>query len=102
MYLIQILLPLYSNTKQAFPKEQFAEVRKELVERFGGMTAYTRAPASGVWQEADGETVRDDLLIHEVMTDVLDHAWWRQYRSIIETRFAQDAIVVRAQKIDLL
>ena len=50
MYLIQILLPLYRNDGQALPRALFRQVRDELIERFGGLTAYTRAPASGYWQ----------------------------------------------------
>ena len=67
MHLIQILLPLRDNAGQPFPRAHYAEVRAELTERFGGLTAYSRAPAEGVWDEGgDGPPVRDDIVVHEV------------------------------------
>jgi hypothetical protein len=96
VHLVQILLPLYDNDGGAFAKPLFARVRNELVERFGGLTAYTRAPASGVWQETSGEAVHDDVVIYEVMVESFDEAWWRQYRVDVQARFGQDDLVVRA------
>jgi hypothetical protein len=102
MYLIQLLLPLYGNAGEPLSRNFFAKTRNELVERFGGLTAYTQAPARGLWQEDNGQTVHDDLVIYEVMTDDLDEAWWKQYRTELESRFRQEALVVRAQAIRLL
>lgn len=102
MYLIQLLLPLYDNAGEPLPKELFAKTRDELVERFGGLTAYSRAPAKGLWQEDSGMTLRDDLVIYEVMADNLDEAWWRQYRAGLETRFQQETLVARAHAIRML
>ncbi|WP_194724132.1 hypothetical protein [Noviherbaspirillum malthae] len=102
MHLIQILLPLYDNADASLPTELFEKTREELIDRFGGLTAYTRVPAKGLWQEDASTTVRDDIVIYEVMADTLDEAWWRKYRRTLEQRFRQEAIVVRAQSITLL
>lgn len=103
MHLIQILLPLYDNDGARLPGALFMQVRDELVDRFGGMTAYTRAPASGLWQEDEGQApVRDDLVIYEVMADTLDAAWWRNYRVQLEMRFKQEKLVMRAHDIRML
>lgn len=96
MQLVQILLPLYDNTGTHFPKELYVQVREELVQRFGGLTAHAQAPVSGLWQESEERVVRDDLIIYEVMADELDAAWWGQYRATLETRFKQDQLVIRA------
>jgi hypothetical protein len=72
-YLIQILLPLFDNEGQHFPHSDYMRVRSELIERFGGLTAFTRAPAEGLWEE-NGETARDDIVVFEVMTSELDAA----------------------------
>ncbi len=103
MHLVQLLLPLYANDGRAQPPEAFRRVRAELTERFGGLTAHTRAPAEGLWKEEDDEPpVRDDVVLVEVMVDDLDAAWWAGYRRELEKRFRQDAIVVRALGVRLL
>lgn len=102
MYLIQLLLPLYDNDGAALPKSLFAEVRDELVEQFGGLTAYARAPASGLWCEDEDQTVRDDLIVHEVMAPGLDRGWWQAYRASLEIRFRQEQVLIRAHRIETL
>lgn len=102
MYLIQLLLPLYDNDGRPFSRALFAQVRNEFVARFGGMTAFTRAPADGLWQEPGGNAVHDDLVVYEVMTESIEEEWWRGYRSELEQRFRQKSLVVRAQEIQLL
>ena len=77
-------------------------VAAELPERFGGLTAYARAPAAGLWQEASGRTQRDDIVVYEVMVETLEPPWWTQYRRRLEARFAQDELVVRAYEIRCL
>ena len=101
MQLIQLLLPLYDNQGQAFDGAMYQQVRDELIAGFGGVTAYTRAPASGMWQQGEG-AVRDDLIIYEVMTEALDQAWWRNYRVSLEQRFLQESLVIRAHEIRML
>jgi len=100
MHLVQILLPLRGPQGNAFAHAAFTRVARELTERFGGMTAYSRAPASGLWQdEDDGETERDDIVVYEVMVEELDTGWWADYRRELERRFAQRELVVRAQEM---
>ena len=95
-YLVQILLPLYDNEGHAFEAREYVELRGELADRFGGVTAYTRAPARGVWKDDAGATARDDIVIFEVMTDTLDRKWWTEFRQALERRFRQESLVVRA------
>jgi hypothetical protein len=102
MHLIQLLLPLYGNDGTRLPKEQYGQLRDELIARFGGLTAYTRAPVSGLWQENEQRTVQDDLVIYEVMAEQLDLQWWSSYRAELEGRFMQNVLVVRAHEIRML
>jgi hypothetical protein len=95
VHLVQLLLPVYDNEGHAMPRELYDTVRRELVDRFGGLTAYTRAPASGLWADG-GEVDKDDIVVYEVMVDALDRAWWAGYRKVLERRFAQDELMVRA------
>ena len=101
MYLVQLLLPLYDNAGVRFEPKLLNEVRNELVERFGGITAYSRAPAHGLWHDS-AQLVRDDLIIYEVMTETLDRRWWGRYREQLESRFQQQSLVVRSQRLVLL
>ena len=101
MHLIQILLPLYDKEGEPFGADHYRRTRDELSDRFGGLTAFSRAPAEGVWDD-DGERHRDDIVVYEVMAEELDAVWWREYRKRLETEFRQDSIVVRAQAIRLL
>jgi hypothetical protein len=101
MHLVQILLPLADNEGRPFPGADYARLRQELSDRFGGITSYSRAPAEGLWKDG-GETSRDDVVIFEVMAETLDRAWWQGCRVGLEARFRQDAIVMRALPIERL
>ena len=102
MHLVQILLPLHDNAQEPFPREEYVRVRQELMERFGGLTVYTRAPAEGMWKPNENHTSRDDIAIFEVMASKLDPDWWRNYRHELEARFRQDVILIRAHETRLL
>lgn len=96
MYLIQLLLPLYDNEKRPIMRAEFENVRNELTDQFGGVTAFVRSPAVGLWQEDDAELIRDDVVMFEVMVETLDARWWSDYRQRIEKRFKQEELIVRA------
>ena len=100
--MIEILLPLFDNRSERFGPAPYVRVREELVEHFGGLTAFTRAPAEGTWEPKPGERSHDDIVIFEVMADWLDRGWWRTYRKTLEERFQQEAIIVRAREVELL
>ncbi|MBV8799748.1 MAG: hypothetical protein JO208_08080 [Alphaproteobacteria bacterium] len=96
MWLVQILLPLPAGSGDAM-----RDVKEELSARFGGVTAYSRAPAEGVWR--DGNTKeKDNIVIVEAMVDDLDRAWWRDFRARLERRLDQKELVVRAQAMEKL
>jgi hypothetical protein len=101
-HLVQVLVPRYANDGTAFPEAQFARIRRELTDKFGGVTAYMRSPAAGLWKRDDGTVDRDEMVMVEVMVDTLDLSWWHSYRRDLESRFSQDAIVARAIAIESL
>lgn len=101
MHLVQILLPLYDNDGNRFDAQTYGAVRTELTNLYGGLTAYSRAPAEGLW-ESDGGLKRDDIIVFEVMVRELKKSWWSRYRKELEARFRQDAILIRAQKCETL
>lgn len=96
MYLIQILIPIFDNAGNRFGREAFDALRAELLERFGGLTAFVQSPALGLWNDTErGTTARDDMILVEVMAATLDRIWWTDYRARLERCFRQDEIVVR-------
>jgi hypothetical protein len=100
MHLVQILLPLRDNDDRPFPRADFDRVNQELTDRFGGVTAYLRSPASGAWREDGGDVTHDDVAIIEVMDESLDRAWWTSYRHDLEHRFRQDEVLIRANEVE--
>jgi hypothetical protein len=102
MYLVQLFLPLYDNSRHRFPSEPYSRVRQELVEKFGGITTFVRAPARGLWKDDAETTVQDDIVIYEVMAEDLDRGWWKTYCKELCSRFQQESLVVRASLIEML
>jgi hypothetical protein len=102
MNMVQLLLPLWSNAGERFSKKLFDQVSKELIDRFSGLTAHVQAPARGLWEKEDGKTVRDEIIIYEVMVENLDLSWWTEYRQLLETRFKQNKLIIRSQEITIL
>jgi hypothetical protein len=102
MYLVQLLLPLYDNAGRRVSHQHFAQVRDELTEVFGGVTAYMRSPAQGTWKPEDGVIDRDEVIMCEVMVEDLDRAWWTRYRAQLEDRFGQQELMLRATAVERL
>ncbi len=102
MHLIQVFLPKLKNDGQAIPAHLFRELRQELLDRFGGITCYSRAPVEGFWDSEQSRTKRDELIIYEIMCEHLDRTWWHNLRTRLEQQFEQEVILVRSQIVDQL
>jgi len=102
MQLIQILLPVIEKENEDFPGHLYADIRNELTEKFGGITTYTRSPATGLWKEAADKTVKDEIIIYEIMTRDIDKDWWQNYKQMLEKKFQQEEIIIRSWAIDVL
>ena len=101
MVLIQLLLPA-TGVARADGVSPLAQTRRELAERFNGLTAYLRSPAKGSWTAPDGHTEQDDVVMVEIVTETFDRAWWRTYALTLAARFDQESIHVRAMHVDML
>ena len=101
MVLIQLLLPT-STTARPDSLAPLAQTRRELADRFTGVTAYVRSPAKGLWTAPDGQVEQDDVVMVEVVTDTFDRAWWRAYAGTLADRFQQESIHLRALPVELL
>jgi len=96
MHLVHVLLPFGRR------REMYERVFSELTERFGGMTAYSRSPAEGLWKTRRDAAERDDIVVVEVMVEKLDRRWWARYRVTLQRRFRQRELIVRAHAIESL
>jgi hypothetical protein len=62
VHLVEIFLPLSSNEGTPLPSDEFGRVREQLIERWGGVTAFTRTPAKGVTLQTEMREQRTRLL----------------------------------------
>ena len=96
MWLVQIFLPLGAGSGDAL-----RDVKQDLTARFGGVTAYSRASAEGLWRDGNAKE-KDDIVIVEAMVEKLDRDWWHDFRTRLERRLDQEELVVRAHGIEKL
>ena len=96
MHLIQIVLPLTDNRGTRFAPSAFDKLQKELAGTFGGVAAYVRAPAIGIWKEGAKGFDKEEVVVFEVLAEHLDKQWWSEYRQALEARFDQKEIFVCA------
>jgi hypothetical protein len=101
MICVQLFLPLTRRDSPSRRRRLIADVQRELTDEFGGVTAFINAPAEGAWRKAQ-RTVRDEIIVIEVMVKHLHRAWWKRYKRELERRFVQDVIIVRAIRMEML
>jgi hypothetical protein len=101
MFLIQMLLPTH-DSREGAAVGKLRQTRAEIVDQFGGVTAYVRSPAAGAWTSPDGNVEEDDVVMIEILADTFDREWWRRYVETLKERFAQESIHVRATPVETL
>jgi hypothetical protein len=100
--LFQILLPLYDNKGVLFPQDFYRHVSLELTERFGGLTAYSRSPATGFWKDSQDELNVDQIIVYEVIAEKMDKKYWKSLKEILKAQFKQEDIIIRVMETDLV
>ncbi len=100
-YIVEVLLPLNKKDGGQLPLGLFEEIKSDLAHAFGGVTAFSRAPAEGQWRN-DEAMEHDDIVVLEVMTHRLDRKMWTELRKRLERDFDQEEIVIRAHAIERL
>ena len=102
MYLMQILLPLTSPSGEKFPRAHYERTEKELILHFNGFTAHRRAPASGLWKNAEATIEKDDLIVYEVLAKQRDNDWWSAFRESLEKLFEQDKVLIMSHEVAIM
>ncbi|MCE7063493.1 hypothetical protein [Dyadobacter sp. CY343] len=101
MQLIQVFIPIYDQAGSRFEQRFFDQLKEKLTGRFGGVTIYQRAPATGLWKEGN-EAVHDEMVIYEVMAQELDLDFWKSYKADLEMQFQQQQILIRSSEINVI
>jgi hypothetical protein len=102
MNLVQVFIPSFDIGGARFETSYYKLVYDELLQQFGGLTAYPRAPATGLWTDDRKQIELDEIVVFEVMTQNLDRQWWAEYREKLEVRFAQEEVLIRVLGIERL
>ncbi|RLP22749.1 hypothetical protein [Mesorhizobium sp. YM1C-6-2] len=101
MYLVEVFVPLDRGDGSPVHHHEIRALVRRLADRFGGATAFSRAPAQGLWKESDGIS-QDRIVIAEVMVDTLDRSWWTAFKEELERDLQQEQIVVRCATCEVL
>lgn len=95
MEIVEVFLPLDTREGEPIARDTFEQIVQDLARRFGGATAFKRAPADGLWKQ--GDTIqRDRVIIFEVLVEKIDAEWWANYRQKLESDLEQDEVLIRA------
>ncbi len=94
---VEIFVPLVAAADPAYLRA----LEQELLDRFGGVTSFARAPAQGRWTDG-GTAETDELIIFQVMTAGLDRPWWAALRARLERDLEQKEVLIRAQPVERL
>lgn len=95
MELMQIFVPTTDQEGGRFERQYFEDLRKELTDRFGGVTIYARSPAKGIWKPDPGLEETDNMIIYEVLVQELDTRYWAELKYQLEDTFQQKEIMMR-------
>lgn len=98
---VEIFVPLFRGDGQPVENNYLADLERQLTERFGGVTAFTRAPARGRWSDG-GRVETDEVVIYEVMVETLDRPWWAELRQRLERELDQQKVLIRSHAIERL
>lgn len=97
--LIQLLVPLYDGEGKRYPARYYSQLQRKLTDKFGGLTIYSRNPAEGFWKEGKSQTVKEEMLVYEVMAVEADPDFWQKLKFTLVEQFDQEEIVITCCKI---
>lgn len=104
MYRIEICLPLFYNNKIPIQVDKFDITRKELIKKFGALTAMQANPDFALegWWVNQGLTYQDKIVIYRVDSVELNRRFWSKYKYVLIRRFLQEEIYITAIEFERL
>jgi len=100
--LIQIFLPVRDEDGKDFSKRLWKNLNDKLTKTFGGLTIYSRAPATGLWNDGEGNRVKDEMIVYEVLTDIIDESYWKSLKDELQRKLRQEEILILVSDINRL
>ena len=97
--LIQLVLPAYDPKGKRFPKRHYSQLHRKLTDKFGGLTVYDRNPANGFWKQGGGQTVKEKIIVYEVMAAKVDLDFWQKLKGSLLKKFEQNELLITSSKI---
>lgn len=101
-YQVQLFIPLQDENGKPFPQKYLNALSTELKEKFGGLTVYSRSPATGQWKADAEKTQTDQLIIYEVLLSNPDNSYWTKLKTRLEKQFDQEELLVLITKVQKL
>ena len=98
MFVVEVFLPLCDDDGWGIGNAKVIEVRRQLFDKFGGLTVKPRSPSQGYIREGKSPA-KDDLVVLEVTVPELDRAWWDAFKADLEQQFRQREIQIRASEL---
>jgi inorganic pyrophosphatase len=90
---LELFLPVSKNDGGNFPDSHYSDLEKELTERFGGVTIYSRGAVEGKWK-AKGASTSEPMVVYEVLLSELEKTYWTTLKKRLEKKFSQKEIMV--------
>jgi inorganic pyrophosphatase len=90
---LELLVPETDAEGIKFPKRYYRDLEKELIEQFGGLTAYQRTPVKGMWQDK-GNFTQQSMFIYELLLPKIEQAYWQRLKQKLEKKFGQKEILI--------
>jgi inorganic pyrophosphatase len=100
--MIQLFLPVKDQNGKPFAKSLYRNLNVQLLKKFGGLTVYARSVATGFWENDNGNKVKEEVLIYEVMTAHVEEKYWKKLKSSLQEKFSQQEIMIISSQIALL
>jgi inorganic pyrophosphatase len=90
---IELFIPVYTKNGKPFPKKHYTNLHQKLTEKFGGLTMYSRVPVTGFWKENSKTTLKEDIIVYEVLAAEIDDKFWTKLKAWVLKAFNQEEII---------
>ncbi|MFD0941497.1 inorganic diphosphatase [Pedobacter boryungensis] len=96
---IELFIPVYNKKGKPFPKKYYTNLHQKLTDKFGGLTMYSRVPVIGFWKENTANTVKENIIVYEVLATEIDDKFWSKLKKWILKTFAQEEIIIHISSV---